>query len=186
MSLILVDGIDGSGKTRLADRLARVLREAGGQLTLLHVDDYRRTVNWSDPRGELELYWQEYFDLAALDADIGEHQSAGHLVLVEGIFTCRLAAAATGALIYLEVDFAEARRRIEARDTGRGRTLEDVRHRIEARYFPAQDRYRAENQPLSHAAAVVDTTDPAHPRLVRMDPARFPTPIAEALSSLAD
>ena len=115
MSLILVDGIDGSGKTRLADRLARVLREAGGQLTLLHVDDYRRTVNWSDPRGELELYWQEYFDLAALDADIGEHQSAGHLVLVEGIFTCRLAAAATGALIYLEVDFAAWYARVRPR-----------------------------------------------------------------------
>ena len=186
MTLILIDGIDGSGKTGLADRLARALRAAEVRLTLLHVDDYRRTVNWSDPRGEQEVYWQEYLDLPALDDDISQHQAAGHLVLVEGIFTRRLTAADQGALIYLEVDFAEAQRRIEARDTGKGRSLDDVRHRIDCRYFPAQRRYRAEHQPLGHAAAVLDTTNPAHPRLVRLDSDRFPTPVADALRSLAD
>jgi uridine kinase len=186
MTLVLLDGIDGSGKTGLADRLARLLRAEEVRLTLLHVDDYRRTVNWSDPRGEREVYWEDYFDLGALDEEISQHQAAGHLVLVEGIFTRRLAAADQGALIYLEVDFEEARRRIEARDTGKGRSLEEVRHRIDNRYFPAQHRYRAEHQPLRYAAAVLDTTNPAHPRLLRMERSRFPMAVAVSLCRLTD
>jgi uridine kinase len=178
--VVLVDGIDGSGKTMFAGRLAEALRAGGAPVALMHVDDYRCEVNWDDPRGEAEIYWSCYFDLAALETQVGTLIASGTTVVLEGIFTLRLPALARSPLIYLEVDYAVAARRILARDLARGRTREDVLHRIEARYFPAQRRYRADYTPADRAAILVDSTDPAAMRLIRSDWPRVPAAIAAA------
>src|SRR5574338_715971 len=126
--LLLVDGIDGSGKTRFAARLVEAMRNSGADVTLAHVDDYRRPVEWDDPAGEAAVYWDRYFDLAALERNVAGMTGAGQLVVLEGIFTLRLPAFANAPLFYLEVDFEIAARRILERDTALGRTPEDVRH----------------------------------------------------------
>jgi cytidylate kinase len=138
-------------------------------------------VNWTDPRGEAEVYWEDYFDLTAIDRTIARLRADGRLVVVEGIFTLRLAEATEAALIYLEVTYSEAARRILKRDIRLGRTAADVRHRISARYFPAQQRYRAAFHPLDQAALVLENSDPTAPRVQRVDWARFPTLLAHAL-----
>jgi len=178
--VVLVDGIDGSGKTTFAERLVHTMRTGGAPVALVHVDDFRSSVSWDDPSGEAEVYWSGYFDLAALQAEVDLIAAAGTTVVLEGVFTLRLPAFGASPLIYLEVDFEEAARRILIRDTARGRTREDVLHRIEARYFPAQRRYRADYSPCDRAATVVDTTDPVAMRVVRSDWARLPLAVAAA------
>lgn len=178
--MVLVDGIDGSGKTSFAGRLVVAMRAAGAPVALVHVDDFRCPVSWDDPSGEAEVYWGRYFDLGALEAEIEAIAALGTSVVLEGVFTLRLPSLASSPLIYLEVDFEVAARRILARDTLRGRTREDVLHRIEARYFPAQRRYRAHYAPCDRATIVVDTTDPAAMRLVRSDWSRLPPAVGSA------
>ena len=182
--VLLVDGIDGSGKTSFAGRLADGMREAGADVTLTHVDDYRCPVAWDDPAGEAAVYWERYFDLAALERELERMQRPGRIVVVEGIFTLRLPAFAAAPLVYLEVAYEVAAERILRRDTAIGRTPEDVRHRIEARYFPAQRRYRADYAPSERATALIDSTDPARLRLLRSDWSRLPSPAAAALREM--
>lgn len=168
--MILVDGIDGSGKTSFAGRLAETMRRAGAGVTVVHVDDFRRSVDWvAQAEDEAAAYWDRYFDLEAVAREARGAVEAGLAVVLEGIFTLRLPGLTAAPLVYLEVDFAMAAERIICRDTARGRTVEDVRHRIEARYFPAQRRYRGEFQPLDRAAIVIDNNDPSYPRPIRAD-----------------
>jgi uridine kinase len=182
--VLLVDGIDGSGKTSFAGRLSEAMRAAGTDVVLTHVDDYRRPVSWDDPAGEAAVYWERYFDLEALERDLSTLAGPGRVVVLEGIFTLRIPTLATSPLVYLQVDYHVAAERILQRDTAIGRTPEDVRHRIEARYFPAQRRYRAEFLPAERATALVDSTDPLHPRLIRSDWARLPASAGSALRQL--
>lgn len=182
--VLLVDGIDGSGKTSFAGRLAGTMRTAGSSVALVHVDDFRLPVSWDDPVGEEEIYWSRYFDLQALQTEVAILAGSGTLVVLEGIFVLRLPELAANPLVYLEVDFAVAANRILLRDTARGRTLEDVRHRIESRYFPAQRRYRADYSPCERATTLIDSTDPATPRLIRSDWGRLPGAAAMALRHL--
>jgi uridine kinase len=182
--VVLVDGIDGSGKTSFAGRLAETMHADGVPVALVHVDDFRLPVNWDDPRGEAEIYWSGYFDLAALQAEVAVLATSGTMVVLEGVFTLRLPEFATCPLVYLEVAYEEAARRILLRDTARGRTAEDVLHRIEARYFPAQRRYRAEFSPSERAAILIDSTDPNAMRIMRCDWPRLPATVAAAMRSL--
>jgi uridine kinase len=182
--VLLVDGIDGSGKTSFAGLLTDTIRAAGVTVALVHVDDFRLTVSWDDPLGEEEVYWNRYFDLTALQAQVSILASAGTLVVLEGIFCLRLPELSANPLIYLEVDFDVAARRILSRDTARGRTSEDVLHRIESRYFPAQRRYRANYSPVERATTLIDSTNPASMRLVRSDWHRLPSPAVAALRQI--
>jgi len=182
--VILVDGIDGSGKTSFAGRLADTMRAAGASVAVVHVDDFRLPVSWEDPVGEEEIYWSRYFDLQSLQTEVAILAASGTLVVLEGVFVLRLPALASHPLVYLEVDFEVAADRILLRDTALGRTPEDVRHRIESRYFPAQRRYRADFSPSERATTLIDITDPAAPRLIRSDWARLPASAAAALREL--
>jgi uridine kinase len=199
--LIAVDGIDGSGKTMLADRLLAVLAQAGTPAVLLRVDDFRRPIAWGhDARGEADLYYEDYYDLALLergaraflecdsgfelpvfDSRTERHQGrrtiafdGAPLALIEGVFAQRVAAVRqSAAIVYIETSREEARRRILARDMGRGRTIADVTHRIDARYFPAQDRYVREHDPLAHADALIVHERTGAPDLIRADAGRL-------------
>lgn len=183
-AVLLVDGIDGSGKTSFAGQLADAMHSRGVDTALMHVDDYRRPVAWDHPAGEAAVYWERYFDLAAVERDVAAACGEGRTVVLEGIFTLRLAGLGSAPLVYLEVDYEVAAERILRRDTAKGRTPAEVRHRIEQRYFPAQRRYRATYRPSDRAAILVDTTDPANLRLLRGDWSRLSTPTASALRDL--
>lgn len=199
--LLAVDGIDGSGKSMLADRLLGVLAQAGTPAVLLRVDDFRRPIAWGqDARGEADVYYEDYYDLALLergaraflqgdsgfelpvfDSRTERHQGrrtiafdGAPLALIEGVFAQRVRAVREGAaIVYIETSREEARRRILARDTARGRTVADVTHRIETRYFPAQARYIREHDPVAHADALIAHERAGAPDLVRADAGRL-------------
>ncbi|HVV50923.1 MAG TPA: hypothetical protein VHO06_14750, partial [Polyangia bacterium] len=170
-SAIAVDGLDGSGKSRFAAALAAAL-EAGGRSTrLLHVDDFRRPLDFAGlgAAEESALYYDRYFDYGAVGAALAAHLGGpadGALAVVEGVMVLRGLPAGV-PLVVLEVSPEEARRRIAARDEAKGRTPADVAGRIARRYFPAQARYRAAFDPLARADLVVDNEAWARPRVVR-------------------
>ena len=199
--LLAVDGIDGSGKTVLGQRLVAALGEAGRPAALLRVDDFRRPVDWrAAGRLESDVYYEDYYDLARLNDAIEAFLAGGSGVtipvfdsaseritgerritfegttalLVEGVFVQRSPAVRDrGGIVYLRTSFDEARRRILARDTARGRTLADVSHRISARYFPAQERYLREHQPVVRADVLVEHERLGAPTTARLDLTRF-------------
>ena len=186
-----VDGLDGSGKSQFAAALAAACAADGVAATVLHVDDFRRELDFAglDAAAEAALYYERYYDLAALEGELASFAagSAGDaaLAIVEGVFTLRVpTVAAAAALVALTVSPDEARRRIVARDRHKGRTDDDINHRIARRYFPAQERYRAECDVLGRAAAVIDNEDWRRPRVVRHTPGQLPAPIDRLLEGL--
>jgi len=209
--LLAVDGIDGSGKSVLARTLVAALDREGISTALLRVDDYRRPVTWKAAgRAEADVYYDDYYDLARLDDGVqaflagasgvsipvfdatrerldGERwvpfQGSAALV-VEGVFALRARTVRERApIVYLQTSFGEARRRILARDTARGRTAAEVGHRIDARYFPAQERYLREYDPVAHAAVLVEHERLAAPSLLRLDESRISSPARRALQT---
>jgi uridine kinase len=187
LPVIAVDGLDGSGKSRFAAALAEALSAAGLPASLVHVDDFRRPLDFSGltPEAEAALYYEGYYDFAALDAALApvlEH--GGALTVLEGVMPLRATLPVGAPLIVLEVSVAEARRRIVARDQAKGRTPEEIAGRIDRRYFPAQARYRAAFDPLGRADLVIDNEDWTRPRVVRRTAARFPPEVAAALDRL--
>lgn len=216
--LLAVDGIDGSGKSALAERLGAALGAAGIASALLRVDDFRQPVDWERPgRSEADAYHDDYYELDRLDAttrallggatevhvpvfDAAAGRRTGderavrldaagpRAVVVEGVFALRVGVVrARAGLIYLRTSFPEARRRILTRDTARGRTVAEVLHRIDARYFPAQERYHREHDPAGHAAILIEHEQLGAPALTRFEASRLPTTVEAAVrQSVAD
>ena len=209
-ALVSIDGRDGSGKSRFARALAAACEAEGEPAPFLfRVDDFRRPLG-AIPAGadEAAIYYDRYYDFALLDdclrlfldgapgASIPrfdperelvdgtqELQFGGaRLAFLEGVFVLRSAAAATGTLIVLEVTEDEARRRILARDTARGRPGPVVEHRMNNRYFPAQRAYRAAFDPLRRADILIDNQRGGQPRVLRHEMPRVPEVVRRALT----
>lgn len=211
-AIVAVDGLDGSGKSMFAQALMAALADGGQAPVLLRVDDFRRPQDWSRPgRTEAQLYYDDYYDLADLDrclrdflagadsVEIPHYDAAAErlsgtraiafgaarLAVVEGVFILRVpTVAAEAAVIYVQVTADEARRRVLARDVGRGRAATEVARRIDARYAPGQIRYHQDFDPVGRAAVVVDNEDPQAPRTLRLDPGRVPDAVLRALGVL--
>jgi uridine kinase len=205
-----IDGSDGSGKSTFARLLAEQLLRLGGRPVLVHVDDFRRPVDWTrTDRPEPDLYFDEYYDFAELErclraflggaerVEVPRFDSAaeqlvgttvldlrGDVALVEGVFPLHCAAVREGALVYLQTAPDRAQERILARDQGRGRTRENVEHRIACRYFPGQRRYHALHDPERVAQVIVDNNDPVVRRILRREDAALPPRVAAALDAL--
>jgi uridine kinase len=177
-TLIAIDGLDGSGKSQLAERLVAACAAAALPATLIHVDDFRRALSFDglEANAEADLYYGRYYDLAALDQRLrGLLAGADTRVLVvEGVFLLRVPVVAERAVVVaLEIGAEEARRRIVARDRAKGRSDEEITRRIERRYFPGNARYRAEHDVPARAALVIANDDWSQPRVVRRDAGRL-------------
>jgi len=184
--ILAIDGLDGSGKSRLATRVAEVLTSGGRATNILHVDDFRRPLDFSglDAAAEAALYYDRYYDFAALEAALAEPAggTAGPITIVEGVMLLRARLPPEACLAVLEVSPTEARRRIQERDQAKGRSADEVTRRIERRYFPAQARYRQAHDPLGRADLVVDNDDWRRPRVVRRAD-RLPPLLGQALAT---
>ncbi len=182
--IVAIDGVDGSGKSRLAAALAEALAADRQPVTTVHVDDFRRTLDLGglDPQAEADAYYDGYYDFAAAGEALGVAARAGTAIL-EGVMLLRAGLPTNSWLVVLEVSAEEARRRIMARDQAKGRSPEEVSRRIDRRYFPAQARYRAAHDPVGRAHALIDNQDWRHPRLLRRA-AEIPARLAAALTDV--
>jgi len=209
--IVTIDGADGSGKSTLASQLAAGLEQAGWPVAMFSVDDFRRPVDWSRAdRREVDTYYDGYYALDELERclqacragapsvtipvfDSRTETLAGErtidlgrarVALVEGVFALRVPAAAAGLVIYVELDAAEARRRLIARDLARGRSRAVIEHRLDARYVPAQERYAATYHPAERADVLVDSATPQVFRATRRNLTRAPAELGAVLDRL--
>ena len=187
-----VDGLDGSGKSQFAAALAAACAAGGVAATVLHVDDFRRDIDFAglDADAEAALYYERYFDLAALDGKLASFAAGAagdaELAIVEGVFTLRVpTVAAAAALVVLTVSPDEARRRILARDRAEGTHGRRDQPPHRPPLLPGAATLPRRSGVLGRAAAVVDNDDWRSPRVVRYTPGRLPAPIERLLEGLA-
>ncbi len=208
---VVVDGIDGSGKSTFARSLRDDLGAHGHKATIISVDDFRRPIAWDAlDVPELEAYYDRYYDLNLAEQCLGAFlRGESHvtiprydllsekidgmrridfvdasIAIVEGVFPLRIPSVAAGVLVFLEVSATEARRRIIARDMKKGRTQAETERRIDRRYFPSQERYRAACAPRQKADIVIDNETPMAPRVVHCNLTRADEPLRSALERL--
>lgn len=198
--LLVVDGVDGSGKSTLARTLVEHVGQAGVSVVHLAVDDFRRPVAWDSvaPDDEASVYYERYYDLEALGSAVHASKRGGTLqvplydsrrerlegmqefnfqgvalVVVEGVMVRRVRQLDGAPGLYLSVPLDVAAARLMERDTQKGRSPEEVRRRMERRYFPAHQRYVREHRPEEAAAVRVDHTDWRKPRLLAAEWGQF-------------
>lgn len=207
--VITIDGIDGSGKSTFARRLAAALAAHNVRAAPISVDDFRRPVDWAATASESDVYYDSYYDLAAADALLAAFLAGaptadvprfdpiterplpprrlallGAVALLEGVFPLRAPSTASGLVIYLDTSEALARHRIISRDLKKGRTRDEIERRIDRRYLPGQRRYHAAYDPRGRADVIIDNEHPATPRCLRRDLSRLPPLLRTALDQI--
>lgn len=190
--LVTVDGVDGSGKTTLADELAGVLRSTGRAVVRASVDDFHHPRAFRHAEGRTgETFWSRSFDYPALRRELVDpwaqgagtaYRTAVHdvvsdqlveqpqqsvpdrgLLLVDGIFTQRVELAGCwDYAIFLDVPFEVSVARMAERDG----SVPDLDHPDQARYVAGQRLYLARCDPRARVDVVVDNSDLATPRFV--------------------
>lgn len=208
--IITVDGIDGSGKSTFARLLLARLEAAGRHPVLVRVDDFRLPLDWTSG-DEAELYYSRYFDLAGLARVVRGYLSGARelrvpafdgiagtpgtprlvqfgdrpVLLIEGVFIRRVPVGPLAAMhLYLDAPPSLARERLIRRDTGRGRSREEVERRLDRRYEPGQRRYHQECAPRERAGVLIDNTDHDRPRLRRSTANAEASPLWRAMAGL--
>ena len=187
---VAVDGVDGSGKTTLADALAPLV---GRPLVRASVDGFHRPRAERYRRGRLspEGCYEDTFDLAALRGRLLEPFAQGSpcvtavfdhasdtpvvaapqvtppdaVLVVDGVFLQRPELADCWDLVvHLQVPDDEVLRRVVVRDGG---DADAVRGLYLARYLPAQRLYEQRCRPAQRADVLLDHRDPQAPGVLR-------------------
>lgn len=195
--LVAIDGVDGSGKTTLADELAAVLGADGRAVTRASVDGFHhpRTFRYAEGRSG-ETFWSRSYDYQAMTRVLldpwrggagSAYRTAVHdvqtdqpiespmhrvpprgVLLVDGIFTQRDELASYWDFtIFLDVPFETSVARMARRDG----SVPDVGDPGQARYIEGQRIYLVGCRPRERADLVVDNSDLLRPRFGRT-PAR--------------
>ncbi len=187
---VAIDGVDGAGKTRLADEVAGLM---DGRRPVLRasVDGFhrRRAARYARGRGSPTGYYLDSYDYAALTSMLLDPFAAaepvctaiwGHvtdapvprrwkrvdadaILIVDGIFLHRPELRdAWAASVFCRVTPEAAYARMASRDG----VPADPSHPANRRYLEGQRLYVGACDPEAHATYVVDNTDLAAPYLV--------------------
>jgi len=190
-TLVAVDGVDGAGKTVLADELARLLDETIATVRI-SIDGFHHTRvrRYARGRDSAEGFWLDSYDYGAfrrevvdpfrrgtgtylpaihdVDSDetlIGPRHPVipGALVIVDGIFLHRDEIHDVwDASIFLDVPFVESVRRLAVRDG----SSSDPASAENVRYVEGQRLYLQSCDPWSRASILVDYADLEAPRVI--------------------
>jgi uridine kinase len=187
-----IDGVDGAGKTTLADALADVLRAAGIPVIRASVDGFHhpRAVRYRLVRHSPEGFFRDSYDYGTLRrslldplspggslryrAAVFDHRSdrqvdapeerarAGSVLIVDGIFLHRSELRA-----YWDFSvFLDVRFEVSIpRGAQRGEGSPDPLAPENRRYIEGQRLYLRECDPKTHATLVIGYDDPAAPRI---------------------
>jgi uridine kinase len=171
MTRIGVDGVDGAGKTRLAEELAQELTARGRPAVRISLDQFERPKAQRYVRGELspEGYYLDAFDVEGFAAHVLRIDGQPDLVLVaDGVFLHRPELAELwDATVWVEADLEVAARRGAERNRVWFDSLDETHERYRVRYMPAQRRYIEKQWPRERATFVLRNTDLTEPELVR-------------------
>ena len=190
-ALVAIDGVDGAGKTVMADDLAAVLRRRGVRVVRTSIDGFHRprAERYARGRTSPEGYFLDSFDLDAFRrcvveparAGIGEVRTAafdhradaavvgeqvdvaGAVVLVDGVFLQRDELHdAWDLAVFLRAPFEATYARMSARDG----SPSDPDHPDNRRYLEGQRLYLRGCRPEERADVVLDVTDVRAPLVV--------------------
>ena len=171
LTRIGIDGVDGAGKTRLAEELAQELTARRRPAIRITLDQFERPTAERYARGELspEGYYLDAFDLERFRAHVQNLDGPPDLVLVaDGVFLQRPELADLwDAVVWVEADLDVAASRGAERNLVWFDSLDETHERYCMRYLPAQRRYIEEQRPHERATFVLQNTDLTEPELVR-------------------
>jgi uridine kinase len=171
LTRIGIDGVDGAGKTSLAEEIAQLLTRRGRPSVRVSLDFFERPPSERYARGELspEGYYLDAFDVERLHGHVLSIGGPPELVVVvDGIFLQRPELADLwDATVWVDADLEAAAERARERDSVRTDSLERELERYRHRYFPAQRRYIEEQRPRDRATFVLRNTALGEPELVR-------------------
>lgn len=196
---VAVDGVDGAGKTTLADELARRLRTLGRPVIRVSIDGFHqpRVARYTKGRTSPEGFYRDSYDLAALEREVlsplspggsGQYRpqvfdvtrdeptlaplqqaGPGSVLIVDGLFLHRPELRGWWHdSVFLRVPFEVSVPRGAARGPGYGSP--DPAADSNRRYVEGHRLYFREADPEAQAGVVVDYTDLAKPRLVKVRP----------------
>ncbi|HKU56957.1 MAG TPA: hypothetical protein VJP41_08040 [Gaiellaceae bacterium] len=170
LTRIGIDGVDGAGKTRLAEELAQELTSRGRPAVRVSLDQFERPMTERYARGELspEGYYLDSFDLARFRAHVLSIEGPPEVVIVaDGVFLHRPELAELwDATVWVEADLDVAAQRGAKRNRVWFDCLDETHERYRVRYLPAQRRYLTEQRPHELATFVLRNTDLTEPELV--------------------
>jgi uridine kinase len=166
-----IDGVDGAGKTRLAEEVAQELTSRGRPAVRVSLDQFERPTAERYAGGELspEGYYLDSFDVDGFHAHLLSIGGPRELVIVaDGVFLHRPELAELwDATVWVEADLEVAARRGAERNLVWFDSLDETHERYRVRYLPAQRRYIAERRPHERATFVLRNTDLTDPELAR-------------------
>jgi uridine kinase len=186
---VAIDGRSAAGKTTLANALATALRATSTRMVIrAELDGFMKMVADRNayPYDSPESYYLDAWDypairaalLAPLGTDGDRRYRTGPLdpphtapddaiLLADGVFLQRPELDRFWDLrIYLDIGLEESLRRGVDRDRHWMGGAAEAEHRYRTKYLPGEQRYLAEVRPRERAQIVVDTTDPARPRIM--------------------
>jgi uridine kinase len=182
--LVGISGIDGSGKTFVAKKLDKQLREDGWNVAALSADDWHNLANIRDnPNNPVEHFYEHALRLAEmfeqlviplrdrftidLKANHCDAKAIGFrkkryqfsdidIVLLEGIFLFKSAYRSHfDVKVWIECSFTTALQRAIIRRQ-EGLPSAETKQAFEARYFPAQRLHFERDRPREYADVVFD------------------------------
>jgi uridine kinase len=171
LTRIGIDGVDGAGKTSLAEEVAQLLTKRARPCVRVSLDFFERPAAERHARGELsaEGYYLDSFDLERFRAHVLSLGGPQEVVLVaDGVFLHRPELDGLwDATVWVEADLAVAAGRGAERNLAWFDSLEETHERYRLRYLPAQRRYIEEQRPHERATFVLHNTELNEPELVR-------------------
>ena len=171
MRRIGIDGVDGAGKTRLAEELAQELTARRRPAVRITLDQFEQPAAERYVRGDLspEGYYLHAFDLERFHAHVSSIVGSSDLVLLaDGVFMQRPELEDLwDATVWVEADLDVAARRGAERNLVWFDSLVETHERYRVRYLPAQRRYIEDQRPRERATFVFRNTDLNDPELVR-------------------
>ena len=189
--LVAVDGVDGSGKTSFAARLASAIQNR--PVIVIHADDFLNPapVRHAKGRASPEGFWEDTYNYSAMRdrllAPLGPNGDGWYspasydaatdrmaqvepvrapsdaLVVVEGMFLHRDELVSNwDASVFLDVPFIETAARMAVRNGSNP----DPEHPTMRRYVGGQRLYFDAARPWERATFVVDNSDPTAPKVI--------------------
>jgi uridine kinase len=185
---VAVDGRSAAGKTTLANALATAVRAASARTVIrAELDGFMKMVADRNayPYDSPESYYLDAWDYPAIRANLliplgpgGDRRyrtgplhpprtaPADAILLADGVFLQRPELDRFWDLrIYLDIGLEVSIRRGVERDRHWMGGAAEAERRYRTKYLPGEQRYLAEVRPRERAHLVVDTTDPARPRI---------------------